>query len=108
MALVISCLAIATFFICMGLITAHSRKPAGFYSNIKAPDKERIKDLKAYNRAVGKLLCGYGVPFILVGIASLFMKESIAGLLIVLCAFPGAIVMMIVYELVISPKYIDD
>lgn len=97
---------IALLFIGIGLSAMLSKKPAGLYSNIKPPKLEKIKDLKAYNRAVGLLIMGYGILFLLLGFVTLSVSENTAGILIMLCAFPGAIAMMIIYEVVISSKYI--
>jgi len=97
----------ALLFIGIGLIAICSRKPAGVYSCVKPPDLDKIRDLKAYNRAVGKLLMGYAILFIIIGFVVIFVNENTAGILILISAFPGAIIVMIIYETVISQKYIS-
>ncbi len=108
MLLAIICWLMAALFIIMGISSSHSKKPAGIYSNIKAPDKEKIADLKAYNKAVGRLLIGYGMLQAAMGILLAISKVSDrkAGNLLTGSFFFGAILMMIVYETVISEKYI--
>ena len=107
MLLPIVCWIIALVFIIAGIAAMKSKKPAGIYSNVKAPDLDEIRDLKAYNCAVGKLIIGYAVLFIIVGFTAINANKSTAAILIVIIAFPGAIAMMIIYETVISPKYIN-
>lgn len=108
MLLAIICWLMAALFIIMGFISSRSKKPAGIYSNIKAPDKEKIADLKAYNKAVGRLLIGYGMLQAAMGLflAIINISERKAGTLLAGSFFFGAILMMIVYETVISEKYI--
>lgn len=97
----------ATVFIIVGIVTGRSKKPSGIYSNIKAPDMDKIKNLKDYNRAVGRLMIGFGILFVLEGFTALFMSDKSAGILMAATIFPGAIIMMIIYETVISPKYLS-
>jgi hypothetical protein len=97
----------ALMFIVFGIITICSRKPAGIYSCVKPPDLDKIRDLKAYNCAVGKLIIGYAILFIIVGFVVIFVNENTAGILLLISAFPGAIIMMIIYEIVITQKYIS-
>lgn len=108
MLLPIVCWIIGLAIIIAGIAAMKSKKPAGIYSNVKAPDADEISDLKAYNCAVGKLITGYAVLFIIVGFAAINANKSTAAILIVISAFPGAIAMMIIYETVISPKYINN
>jgi hypothetical protein len=103
----IVCGAMAGLFLISGMISARRKKPSGIYSNIKAPKQERISDLKAYNRAVGRLIMGFAAIFIVDGIEALHISDQSAGVLLAASIFPGAIIMMIVYETVIAPKYIN-
>jgi hypothetical protein len=99
--------AIALLFILLGIQDMRSNKPTGIYSNVKPPKMNKIKDLKAYNRAVGRMIIGFAMLFVAEGFAALFISEKAAGILLAATAFPGAIAMMIIYEVVISPKYIN-
>ncbi|MDF2539640.1 MAG: hypothetical protein K0S76_2661 [Herbinix sp.] len=102
----ISCWILGLMFIIIGIVAEKSKKPAGIYSNIKAPDKEEIIDLKAYNRAVGRLMMGYGMLQVLVGVLLIKTGEKSAGLIMTFSFFFGAILMMIIYEIAIGNKYI--
>ncbi len=95
----------AIFFV--GAILAYrSKKPVSIYSNIKAPDIEKITDLKAYNKAVGKLIAGYALLQAVTGILLLGSNKKTMELLTVFSTFFGAVLTMILYEAVIAEKYI--
>lgn len=106
MIIMLTCFVIFIFFLVIGIFTIKSKKPAGIYSNVKAPQADIITDVKAYNRACGLLFIGYGGVFGLTGMASFFISENILGVLIAFIAFFGAIAIMIIYECVISVKYV--
>lgn len=106
MALSIVIWSLALFFIITGICDYHSRKPAGIYTNVKMAELDKITDLRAYNRAVGKLALGYGVVFIFIALISHFVKEETVGILILISTLPGTIIMVIIYETIISKKYI--
>ncbi|SHO45168.1 hypothetical protein [Anaerocolumna xylanovorans] len=108
MLIAIVCWLAAILFIIMGFLASRSKKPAGIYSNIKAPNKDKITDIRAYNKAVGWLLTGYGLLQAAAGVLLLIFQVSDkkAGNLLVFPFFFGAIFMMIIYEAVIAEKYI--
>lgn len=93
-------------FIVMGIYDMNSKKakPFGFWANAEVGP---IEDVKAYNRALGKLWCVYGVLFILIGIPLLTLNEKNAGLI----AIPMVGTMLIsigamaVYSIGIEAKY---
>lgn len=97
---------IAVIFFVLAFFTYRSKKPVSIYSNIKAPDIERISDLKAYNKAVGKLLAGYALLQALTGILLLNATKKEIEFLTVFSTFFGAILMIILYEAIIADKYI--
>ncbi|WP_033166155.1 hypothetical protein [Clostridium sp. KNHs205] len=103
----ISCWFLGLIFVVLGIIAGKSKKPAGIYSNIKAPGKEEINDLKAYNKAVGRLIMGYGILQIMMGVLLIKTGEKSAGLVMTFSFFFGGIVMMIIYEIAIGNKYIN-
>lgn len=105
MLLPIICWLFALFFILMGVVNSRSKKPAGIYSNVKAPNAEELINLKAYNKAVGRLVMGYGLLQAVTGILIIPLKQRSGGNVMVFSLFFGAILMMIIYEIVISPKY---
>ena len=80
-------------------------KPFGFWANAEVGP---IDDIKAYNRALGRLWCVYGVLFVfLIGLPLLIMNEQNAGLI----AIPMVGTMLIsigamaVYSIRIEAKY---
>ena len=93
------------FFIIWGIYCMYitkSTKPFGFWSNAQVAE---MKDVKGYNRALGKLWCVYGVLLILLGIPFLLGQNSV-GLIITI---PGTMLIsigaMIAYVVVIEQKY---
>ena len=93
-------------FIVMGIYDMNSKKakPFGFWANAEVGP---IEDVKAYNRALGKLWCVYGVLFILIGFPLLILNEQNAWLF----AIPMVGTMLIsigamaVYSIGIEAKY---
>ena len=93
-------------FIVMGIydMNVKKAKPFGFWANAEVGP---IEDVKAYNRALGRLWCGYGVLFILIGLPLLILNEQNAGLI----AIPMVGTMLIsigamaVYSIGIEAKY---
>lgn len=80
-----------------------SKKEATFWANIK---NIPVKDRKGYNHAVGKLLIGYGVIFIILGLPLLLIaKNSSYILLSVVAVMLETIGTMIIYSLMIEKKY---
>lgn len=105
MAIMLICFGIFIIFLIIGIIAIRSKKPVGIYSNIKAPQANVITDVKAYNRACGKLFICYGGVFGLTGGTIFFLSEKTVGMLLVFIAFFGVIGLMIIYECVITEKY---
>ena len=92
------------FFVIWGIYMffAKSAKPFGFWANAEVAE---MKDVKGYNRALGKLWCVFGVLLILLGLPFLFGQNSV-GLIFTI---PGTMIIsigaMIVYVVGIEPKY---
>lgn len=97
-------LATAFCFIGMGIYNFFSKKkaPFGFWANAKVFS---VTDVKAYNRALGKLWCVFGVVFALLGLPLLGGQNSPYILLSILGAMVEAIGAMVVYVTVIEKKY---
>ena len=97
---------VGVVFIVMGIYDMNSKKakPFGFWANAEVGP---IEDVKAYNRALGRLWCVYGVLFVLIGLPLLIMNEQNAGLI----AIPMVGTMLIsigamaVYSIGIEAKY---
>lgn len=91
-------------FILLGIRAILSKKdiPFRFWANA---DLFPVDHIKAYNRAVGKLWCVYGIVFVMLGLPLLngqntsYIIFSIIGLMV------ETIVAMAVYTTVIETKY---
>lgn len=81
---------------------AKSAKPFGFWANAEVAE---IKDVKGYNRALGKLWCVFGVLLILIGIPILLGENSAGVIITILGTMLLSIGAMVVYTVVIEPKY---
>lgn len=86
----------------MGISAFFAKKPMGFWANAKMFE---VTDLKKYNTAVGKLFCGYGILFILLGLPMLAGQNSAWVLLSVIGVMAESIALMVIYTIVIEPKY---
>lgn len=100
-------LLIGMFFIWEGIYCIRSKKDVaiGFWTNGKKPLIEE-KNIKAYNKALGKLWCVYGVLFILLGIPvalceqnSPFIIFSLVGVIL------EVIALIVIYIKKIEGKY---
>ena len=91
-------------FIVMGIydLTSKKEKSFGFWANAKVVP---IEDVKGYNRALGKLWCVYGVLFTLIGLPLLDGQNSGLIIISILGTMLISIGAMVVYEVVIEPKY---
>lgn len=88
--------------ICLGIYSFFSKKPMGFWANIKT---FQVTDRKRYNAAVGKLFCVFGAVFILLGIPLLAGQNSPWIILSILGVMAEVITAMIIYTIVIEKKY---
>lgn len=81
---------------------AKSAKPFGFWANAEVA---QMRDVKGYNRALGKLWCVFGVLLILIGLPILLGEKSAGVIITILGTMLLSIGVMIVYVVVIEPKY---
>lgn len=95
--LIAGCLLIA-----LGIGAFFAKKEVGFFNNVKPLP---MRDVKAYNRAVGKLLIIYGIVFMALGLPLLAGQNSALLLLSILGVVAETIGAMAVYILVIQNKY---
>ena len=95
---------LSIFFVVWGFVTyfAKSAKPFGFWANAEVAER---KDVKAYNRALGKLWCVYGILLALLGIPLLGGQNSAGVIFSILGTMLISIGAMVVYVVVIEPKY---
>lgn len=97
---------VGLIFIVMGIYCLRSKraesKPCGFWAN---SEMFPVTDVKAYNRAMGKMWCVYGSVFILLGLLALDGQNSPFGMLSVVGIMFETIAVMAVYVCVIEKKY---
>ena len=88
--------------IVMGIAAFFAKKEVGFFCNVKPLS---MKDVKGYNRAVGRLFIVYGIVFMILGLPLLAGQNSGVLLISILGVMVETIVAMAVYILVIQTKY---
>lgn len=88
--------------IILGILALFSKKPVGFWANIEMFD---VSDCKKYNQAVCKLLCLYGVVFILLGVPLLDKKNTPLILFSIIGILIESIAAMVLYTQVIEKRY---
>lgn len=95
---------LGVLFIGLGIHAFLSKKevPLGFWANAETFP---VRDVKGYNRAVGKLWLVFGVVFILLGTPLLSGQNSPWILLSILGMMAEVIAAMVVYVTVIEKKY---
>jgi uncharacterized integral membrane protein len=91
-------------FIILGLYARHSKKEVAFsfWANAKTFP---VDDVRAYNKAVGKLWCIFGAAFAVTGVPLLGGQNSPLILFSILGAMFEVIATMVVYVTVIEKKY---
>ncbi len=85
-----------------GLSAFWAKKEFGFWANMKTLP---MKDVKAYNRAVGWLFIVYGGIFVLLGLPLLGGRSSLGIVFSVLGVVLESIAAMAIYTIVIQSKY---
>lgn len=91
-------------FIILGIYARTSKREVafGFWTNAETFP---VNDVRAYNRAVGKLWCVFGVIFAILGIPLLAGQNTSYIIFSILGVMAEAIVAMAVYVTVIEKKY---
>lgn len=94
----------SALFIVYGIHAFRSKKnvPFGFWANAEV---FAVKDVRAYNRAVGKLWCVFGIVLAFLGIPLLAGQNSPYAIISILGIMAEAIAAMVVYVVVIEKKY---
>ena len=94
---------VSIMFLGFGISSFRAKEPVGFWANAKTPE---IEDVKAYNKAVGKLWCVFAVFFALLGFTFLVAEQnsplyfiSMVGVMV------EVIALAVVYSLGIEAKY---
>ncbi|MCR8743684.1 hypothetical protein [Romboutsia lituseburensis] len=93
-------------FIVGGIYCINSKKEVafGFWSNSKTAPIE-VKNVKAYNKALGKLWCSYGFFFILLGLPLLVDENSPLIIIPSIGVIFELIIAMAIYTINIEGKY---
>jgi len=89
-------------FVALGIYARFAKKAVGFWANAEMFE---VTDIKAYNRAVGRLFAVFGIVFMLLGLPLLAGQNSAWVLLSVLGVMIETISVMAVYTVVIDTKY---
>ncbi|MCU9811933.1 hypothetical protein [Paraclostridium sp. AKS81] len=97
---------VGMLFIMEGIYCIKSKKEVaiGFWTNGKTPSIE-VKNIKAYNKSLGKLWCIYGFFFILLGIPLLGEQNSPFIIITLIGTILEVIILMTVYTIKIEGKY---
>lgn len=95
---------ISGLFIVLGIYSFLSKKEVafGFWANAETFP---VNDVKAYNRAMGKLWCVFGVVLAVLGLPLLKGQNTAFILLSVLGVMAEVIITMGVYTIIIEKKY---
>lgn len=88
--------------IAIGISAFFSKKQVRYMAKINPP---KVKDIKGYNYATGKLLVLFGVLLIVLGVPILFDKSSLFIFLSIIGALILTIATIAVYVLYIEEKY---
>ncbi len=94
--------AVGCVFLGVGVFAFFAKKPMGFWANQRT---FAVNDVAKYNRAVGKCWCVYALAFILLGLPLLAGQNSPLVMISILGVVLASISLMVVYLLVITPKY---
>lgn len=84
----------AVLFVLLGVHAFFAQKPVGFWANADTPP---IGDVRAYNRAVGRLWCAYGAVFLLLGTPMLSERAALMMCFACLGVVVETIVLIAVY-----------
>ncbi len=97
------CVLIGLLFVGMGIRCFFAEKPSGFWAN--AETEKKVTDVKKYNRSMGKLWIVFGTVFVLLCTPMLAGQNSPLIILSILGIAFESIACMVVYTVVIEPKY---
>lgn len=94
-------LIVALFFILLGISAFFKKDTFNFWANFKGAE---IRDVKAYNRSVGRLFLLYGF---LLALLALLLKEGepLKVVFAILGVIVLTILLMVIYQSLIVPKY---
>ena len=93
--------ACAILFVGIGVYDLRARKQVGFWSNFK---ESEMRDVRGYNRAVGRLFLGFAAVFELIGILIFLAGDSPLIFLLIL-AVPAEVIALILLYIRIEQNY---
>lgn len=67
---------VSLIFLGIAISTLRAKEPVGFFTFVKAPQPEEIKDVKKYNRSVGILWLFFASALELSGCPFLFLESN--------------------------------
>lgn len=85
------------------LMFSNKKVPVGFWANVK--ELPQVTDVKAYNKALGKLWCGYGTVLLLLGFPFLGEQNAAGFIITLLGTVWASIGLAIIYSTAILNKY---
>ena len=68
---------VTLFIVGIGISQLRSKKPVGFYSGEKPPEKEHLSDVNAWNKKHGTMWVVYGIGILCAWICSALIGDSI-------------------------------
>lgn len=90
-------------FVVFGICTLLAKKPTVFWTHER---KIKVRDVKAYNKALAFLYFVYAFTILILGVPMLFSRQNSAGFIIPVLGLPIASILMIaVYVICIETKY---
>ncbi len=94
----------ALFFVGWGVYVSFSKreKPFGFWANAEVA---KMKDVKGYNKSLGRLFAGFGVYLAIIGLPLLGGQNTPGVIISILGTMLGAIATMVIYVVVIEARY---
>ena len=85
------------FFLLQGYRWGHSDEPAGLWKKGQTPRKSDFTDLKAYNKAMGRMLKLYSIVFFVTG-ALFFWQPIVAGVFAFVGTLGGLVGLVFAYS----------
>ena len=89
----------------IGVFQYTRKDPVGFYSGVKAPQKEELTDVKAWNRKHGVMWILYGLCILLLWGCGAIMGQGLHLLFLYLIGFLLPIPFMVLYHGRLVKKY---
>ena len=96
---------VAMVMIVIGIYQINQKAPVGFYTGEKAPSKEEITDVRAWNVKHGLMWITYGLLIIIGYVGGFLSKNVIIELAFVIVCDVWPIILMMVYHSYLCKQY---